>query len=385
MTKKNQTRILNEKDVRELLKNEISGGLYFIFGKENFLKLFYADEIAKKVVNKDFEDFNLRRLEGKNTSVEMLKDAVEALPMFSEHSCVLVDDFPIFSLDPQGADNLLTLLNDLPDSCCLIFLMTTIERKTRKEKDDTENAENKDDESEKTDLIPVEVIATNTVKTNIWDDILKIAESDGFAIEINKRSFNELTTLLVKGAAGRGKSIDQKTARYFVESVGDDIANLQNELDKICAFIEHDKISKKDIDIIAIKTIEARTFDMVKYLISKKNDEAFGILDTLFSQKVEPLMIMGALISPFLDMYRVKGAMLAGHHPNDVAKHFNYTRKMFALTNQTRLIRSLSINQLKVCLNILDDADALMKSRSVEPRLIIEQTMTKIANALSKK
>lgn len=385
MGKKNQTRVLNEKDVRSLLKDEKSGGLYFIFGNESFLKNFYANEIAKKAVSKDFEDFNLHRLDGKNTSVEMLKEAVEALPMLSEYTCVLVDDFPIFGMDQQSADNLLAVLSDVPPSCYLIFLMSTIERKTKKLKKDTEKTENEVSEgnkNEKTDSKPDEALSTDTVKPTIWDDILAIAQSDGFAIEINKRSFNELTALLIKGASVRGKTIEQRTARYLLESVGDDIANLQNELDKICAFVKHDKITEKDIDLIAVKTVEARIYDMAKHLTTKNSDEAFSVLDTLISQSVEPTLIMGTLIAPFVDMYRVKSAMLAGRRPDDVANYYNYSNKLFRLTNQTRLIRNLSINQLDVCLNILNDADIAIKGRSIEPRLIIEQTMTRIAKAI---
>lgn len=383
MNKKNQGRILNEKDVRSLLKEEKSGGLYFIFGNENFLKIFYADEIAKKAVGKDFEDFNLHRLDGENTTIQMLKDAVEALPMLSDYTCVLVDDFPIFGMDSQEADNLMAVLSDVPPSCYLIFLMTSIEKKVKKAKKDTEKTQDEGNESEKTDSNQGEALSTVTVKPAIWDDILAIAQSNGFAIEINKRSLSELITLLMKGAAGRGKTIDEKTARYFVESVGDDIANLQNELDKICAFVKHDRITEKDIDLIAVKTVEARIYDMAKHLIAKNNDEAFGILDTLISQKVEPILVMGTLISPFVDMYRVKAAILAGHRPDDIAKYYNYTKKMFVFGNMTRLIRNLSINQLDICLNVLNDADAAIKSWSLEPRLIIEETMTRIANVMS--
>ena len=382
MAKKSPGKILKEKDVRNLLKSDESGGLHFIFGNENFLKLFYADEIAKKAVAEDFEDFNLHRFDGKHTSVEMLKNAVEALPMFSEYSCVLVDDLPIFDLSPQDAENLKVVLSDVPQTCCLIILMTTIVREGRATKKVSEKTKNKGDNTAtgpETDLL------TDRTKTNIWDDILAIAKSSGFAIEINKRSFNDLTAMLIKGAAGRGKTIDSRTARYLVESVGDDIANLQNELDKICAFVKHDKITEQDINLIAVKTVEARIFDMAKHLIAKNSDGAFGILDTLISQRVEPVLIMGTLISPFVDMYRVKIATLSGRRPEDVAKHFNYRNKEFRLTNQTKLIGNLSIKQLGVCLDILNDADTAIKSRSLEPKVIIEQAMARIANVISKK
>lgn len=139
MIKKGSARIIGEKDIRSLLKNEKLDGLYFIFGDESFLKLYYADEIAKKAVSKDFEDFNMHRLDGKNTSVEMIKNAVEALPMLSEYSCVLVDDLAIYDLNPQDAENLLAVLSDVPQSCCLILLMSTIIKKAEEQRKNLKN------------------------------------------------------------------------------------------------------------------------------------------------------------------------------------------------------------------------------------------------------
>ncbi|NLX92921.1 MAG: hypothetical protein GXZ02_03490 [Clostridiales bacterium] len=382
MIKKGSARIIGEKDIRSLLKNEKLDGLYFIFGDESFLKLYYADEIAKKAVSKDFEDFNMHRLDGKNTSVEMIKNAVEALPMLSEYSCVLVDDLAIYDLNPQDAENLLAVLSDVPQSCCLILLMSTIIKKSGRTKKEPEKQGAEGDESGNADSSVDEEIVTEKAKTNIWDDILAIAKSSGFAIEMSRRSFKDLTIMLMKGAAKRGKTIDERTASYFVENVGNDMANLQNELDKVCAFIKNDKISSKDIDLIAVKTVEARVFDMAERLITKNSDEAFGILDTMIAQKIEPVLIMGALIFPFVDMYRIKTANRAGHRAEDLAKYFNY-KSSYRLTKQVRIVGSLSINQLRVCLDILNDADTLIKSRSIEPRLIIEQTMTRIAHVMS--
>lgn len=383
MVKKSPEKILAEKDIRNLLKNKEAGGLYFVYGDESYLKLYYADAIAKRAVSKDFEDFNMHRLDGKNTTVEMIKNAVEALPMLSEYSCVLVDDLAIYDLSPQDAENLLSVLSDVPQSCCLILLMSTITKKSGRAKKEPEKSDSEGGESGNTNSSADEDLVTEKAKTNIWDDILAIAKSNGFAIEMNRRSFNDLAAMLVKGAAKRGKILDERTASYFVESVGNDIANLQNELEKVCAFTSKDKITEKDIDLIAVKTVEADIFDMAQYLVSKNSEQAFDILDTLISQKVEPVLIMGTLIFPFVDMYRIKAAIRSGHRSEDLVNYFNY-KSTYRLTKQVRLVGSLSIDQLTVCLDILNDADTAIKSRSIEARLIIEQTMTRIAHVISK-
>jgi DNA polymerase-3 subunit delta len=384
MGKNSKANKINETGAKELIKNGKVGGFYFIYGDENYLKLYYAEQFAKKAVGKDFEDFNMHRLDGKNTSVETIKDAVESLPMLSEHSCVFVYDLPIYDLKQEDAENLLTVLSDVPDSCCLILLMENIVKKGRGNKNTPEKPKEKSGEHDNSDSDDTVEGKEESVKTNIWEDILTIAQNNGFAIELKRRNINELTNMLTKGASFRGKKIEERTARYFVENVGNDIANLQNELDKICAFVNHEKITEKDIDLIAVKTVEARVFDMAESLIDKNSDIAYGILDTLISQRVEPVLIMGTLIFPFVDMYRVKVALIAGHRPDDVAKYFNY-KSTFRLTKQAKPVGKFTMNQLDVCLDILNDADSSIKSRSIDQKLIIEQTMTRIVNTLSKK
>jgi len=368
--------IYNEENLKLLLAQEFKGGLYFIYGKDNFLKVYYANEIAKKAVGSSFEEFNLHRFDGFKVTVDEIGNAVESVPMFSEGTCVLINDLDIFHMDATNIEKIMTIVNDVPDTCALILLMDTIEKgdsKQDKTKDKTESNENDGGESESEERKDAK---------KVWDDILSVALSQGYAIELNGRSSVELVKLIMAGSKKRGHKIDEKTARYFIESIGFDIANLQSELDKVCSYANGDLITYKEIDSVSVKTIEANVFHMATHLIEKRPDEAFQILDTLIVQKVEPILIMGTLISPFIDMYRAKLAIMAGQNPKNAAKYFEYTNKEFRLTNQIARVNKLSVNKLGKCLDILNEADIQLKSRAINPKLIIEKTMAKIMLAV---
>ena len=90
----------NAEDIaKEMLKNGVKGGFYFIHGDENFIKVHYAKAIAERNIAPDFMDFNLRRFDGATLTMESLKDAVEAVPLFSEYTAVLVHDLNISKMD----------------------------------------------------------------------------------------------------------------------------------------------------------------------------------------------------------------------------------------------------------------------------------------------
>jgi len=370
MDKKLLEKVAKEKQIVSAIKSGNLGGLYFIFGNENQLKLHYANEIAKKSVDENFADFNLRKYDGTTVSIETLKDAVEALPVFGKGTCVLISDLPINNLKKIDYENLKSVLGNIPKTCSFILLMDTVEKKKSKDKENGQADESKNQGE------------TSEKKIDAWDEILEIAIKDGLAIELNNRPAASLAGQLVRKAADKGYALDENTAFYLVESVGSDIANLNSELDKLCGYVKGFIITVNDIDAVAVKTIEARTYDMIDSLIAGNSRSAYQILDILFAQKVEPLMIVGALIYPFMDMYRVKTAVQSGCRPDDLACYFPCYDSKNRLNNAAGNVRKLSLFQICRCLDLLDDADVKLKTSAIEKRTVIEQTMTGIMFAL---
>ena len=151
-----------------------------------------------------------------------------------------------------------------------------------------------------------------------------------------------------------------------------------NELDKLCAYKRDGEILKEHIDTVVVKNVQARVFDLTKALTVGNCDLAMDILDTLIAMKEEPVNILGALVTPYVDMYRAKIYVIGGLRAEDAAKDFNYKNKEFRLTNAARSTSKYSIAQLRKFLDVLNDADRLLKSTSVGGRLVLEQTITKL-------
>ncbi|MGI6248591.1 MAG: DNA polymerase III subunit delta [Acutalibacteraceae bacterium] len=375
----------NAEDIaKEMLKNGVKGGFYFIHGDENFLKVHYAKAIAERNIAPDFMDFNLRWFDGATLTMESLKDAVEAVPLFSEYTAVLVHDLNISKMDSADAENLITILEDIPESCVVVFLMSTVTASGKSGEKNSKSAESSaDGEKEKSEATAEKEEETpDEKKINYWKKVEALAKEKGASLQFMSKSQDGLVALVRSGAKKRNCSIDYASARYLIECVGQDIANLQTELDKVCSFSPDSVITMAHIDSVTTKTLQARAFDMAGYLTSGKPDEAFKTLDSLLVQKNEPLMILGALVAHFTDIYRTKLAMESGKKYTALTEHFNYKNAGFRLKKAAEVSAKLTVAQISACLDSLNEADEMLKRLSFDERskgkFALEKTLSSI-------
>ena len=335
---------INEAGLKEKLR-ENPVGVYLIYGEEAYLKKAYTDKIVAKTVDGAFADFNFHVFEGKESTLSDIYESAVSVPMMAETKCVLVKDFPLDTLDDSSFEQLETVIADAPDDCALIFAMITHEPKGAK-----------------------------------WNKIVKLFEKNAYTVKLDKKTAVELAKTVESGAKKRGKAFEKGVSSYFVTCVGSDLNLLLNELEKVCAYAEGD-IKKSDVDAVCTKSLDAKVFDMIRDLTGGKTDSAFKKLNILFEQREDEFQILGALIAQYSDIYRAKAAVKSGERAESVAKYYNYAGREFRLTNAARNGSSMSFEGISDCIDVLIEADTAMKSSSVNNKLILEETLIKLARA----
>ena len=129
-------------------------------------------------------------------------------------------------------------------------------------------------------------------------------------------------------------------------------------------------------------TLDADTFDMVKLLTSGQADKAQQKLKTLLALQNEPIMITGALISNYLDLYRV----LLGRRSRRASAMW---AKGLWLQGQLELppqfYRKTALRfkraQLEDCLHILQRLDTDLKSSKLDADLLMQKALCELALA----
>lgn len=335
---------IGEQQLRKQIKENSFENAYLIYGEESYLKEYYVSQMREKIVDKTFESFNYHFFDGKDISLdEILKDA-QMLPMMSEYNLVVARDYPV---DKTQSDIKLLeeYLSDCPDTTVFILWYDSLEP---------------------------------DVKSAKFKKLIKAFDSAGAVVNMQKRSESDVARLLVSGAKKRGAVLDIDNAKYLISVSGNDMKNLLNELDKLSYFVKDGEITKDIIDNMATKCLQARIYDLSKFVVSGNSDKAYEVLDTLFAMKEEPVIILSAISSVYVDMYRVKCAKTAGFTYDDVAKHYNYRGREFALRNASRDCANLSEKQLTSSLDAITNTDIKMKSTAVDKKLLIEELIIKL-------
>lgn len=335
---------LNEQGIKEQIKTSSFSNAYLIYGEESYLKDFYISQIIKKVIDPAFDSFNLHRFEGKDTSLDdIIKDA-QMLPMMSEYNLVYVRDYPV-----EKSKNDMALikefLDDVPDTTIFILCYDSL--------------------------------AVDT-KSAAFRKLITYFDNTGAVINMEKRSEREVAKLLVSGAKRRKATLSLDDAQYLISVSGNDMTVLLNELDKLCGFVQGGVITKEIIDNMATKCLQAKIYDLSKAVVSGNSQLAYNVLDGLFYMKEDPVRISSIIIGVYVDMYRVKCAKTAGQSYSDVAKHFNYKNREFALRNASRDCAEMSEQQLRASLDVIAETDVKLKSTAIDKRLLLEELVVKL-------
>ncbi len=342
--------LFNEDTLKKQIKSGDFSRVYIIYGSEGYLKQYYADLICKKSVGKDFEDFNLKKLEGRDTSLNEIYDCISAFPMMSEYTCTLVKDYPLteFVNDQNKInDEFNSVITDIPESSILVFWMDTVEVDEKNKK---------------------------------WTSLIKLFDSVGVCAKIEKRTRSALEKLLVSSAAKKDCTLSRENAGYIITLVGEDMATLQNELNKVCAFANSGEITREHIDKTVIISVEAKVFQLSRMIVRGEADNAFENLNNLFKLREEPIAILAVLSKAFIDMYRVKAIKETGTSYSKLAEDFpaSYRGRGFILDNAANDSKSYSVTQLQNALDILSDADRRMKSTAEDNKTILEELILRL-------
>lgn len=331
------------------LKKNIASGqflpVYILFGDDGYLKKNYADKISKKIADPD-DIFAFSKFTA-DCDLQDVYDAVMQLPITTDKKCVLLEDYDFEHCAKSDLDKLCDLLADTPDTAVLILRFESVDIDVKK-------------------------------STKFKRLVSSAEKSGGMAVQLNHRTSAELVKMLCDGASKRGCRMDTGVARYLIETAGEDINLLRNELSKLCFFVGEGNITKETVDKVCIKTVEASIFNLSKHILACDVQGALSTLDELLFMRIEPMAILYTVSGIYIDMFRVYSAKSAGKTVKDVSEAFAYKNKAFLLDKAANNLRKFDFKKLNLSLEALMEADNRLKSFGADERIILEQLLIRL-------
>ncbi len=319
--------------------------VYILFGDDGYLKKNYADKIGKKIAEPD-DVFNYCRFP-QNIDLQEVYDAVMQLPFMGDKKFVELCDYDFEHCSKTDFDKLINLISEVPDSAVFVLRFASLE--------------------------------VDSKKSSKFKKIVTAAEkNNGMAVKLDHRKMPELVKMLTDGAAKRGCKMDSAAARYLVETAGDDINLLSNELTKLCAYAKETPITKETVDKVSVKTVEASIYNLSKFILACNTGEALSCLDELFFMRIEPIIILATVSSVYVDMLRLYAAKDEGIRIAEVAEKFGYKGREFVLEKSLQTLKKFDFKKLSLSLEAITEADRILKSFGADSRIVLEQLIIKL-------
>ena len=110
------------------IKDRTFKPVYLLFGEEAFLKKSYKSRLREALTGGDTMNYNY--FEGKGMNVNEIIGLADTMPFFAEKRLVLMEDSGFFKGGP-GADELTEYMGGIPESTCLVFVESEVDKRSR--------------------------------------------------------------------------------------------------------------------------------------------------------------------------------------------------------------------------------------------------------------
>lgn len=328
-----------------VLSNKLAN-LYFLYGDEKYLITHSENAIVKRIVGDKTCDFDFLVMNGEQIDTDKLSVYLDTYPVISKKKCVVIRDINIEILNAEDISDFMNAINDIPEFSTLIISQTSIE--------------------------------FDSIKSSKWKNFIFEFSKIGTVVEFSLKDCAKPQDQIILWAKQNGKKITFKLADMMVRRCGRNLNNLKNETDKLCCFEDSENIKESSVLSIVTESTDSNVFSVCKSLLWGNYSEMYKKLDILFDNNENPIIILSAISSNYIDMFRVKAAIESGQDPYIITKYFDYKKKEFKIGVAVENSRKMNMSQIKDSICVLIEADKKLKSSSLDPKVIINFYITKL-------
>ena len=268
------------KRLNDDIKNKTFKTCYLLFGTERYLVTEYRSMLRKALLD-GADDINFNAFEGKATDFNEVMSIGSTLPFFADHRVIQLDGTGLFKAAGDVGKQLATWIRELPETTTVIFSETEVD------------------------------------KRNV---LYKAVSETGTAVEMNGLDEKDLRMFVAKRLKKNGRDIREKDVAYLLESVGYDMQNICNELEKLIAYtMGREEVTAADIDAVCIHRISGRIFDLTDAVAEGRMDDAIKHYSTMIKLREKPAAILSRLETHFNNLLLTKDLASHGRNAYEVA------------------------------------------------------------------
>lgn len=321
------------KMLAEDIKNGSFKSSYLLYGEEAYLRTQYKNRLKNALADPS-DTMNFSRFEGKGIDPAEIISLAETLPFFAERRLILIEDSGFFK---NKCDELADYLPNMPDTTCLLFVETEVDKRNR---------------------------------------LYKAVQKYGRVTEFQLQDERTLMKWILGTLKKENKKITESTLQLFLERTGSDMENIHMELEKLLSYtIGREVITSEDVEEICTMQTTGQIFEMIRAIAEKKQRLALDLYYDLLALKEPPMRILFLIARQFNQLLLVKSLTAKGMDRASVASKAQVAP--FIAGRLMTQARSFTMQQLRNAVQDCVDAEEAVKTGRITDVLSVEILIVK--------
>ena len=201
--------------------------------------------------------------------------------------------------------------------------------------------------------------------------VTKLMKQKALLLEAKPLEGNDLVVWVKSTVALERKTMTNEAIARLIETVGQDLVQLQSEIHKMATYIgEGTEITKEDVELLMTRTLEQDAFQLLNAYLRGDTTTALTVYHDLLRQKEEPIMLTALLASQIRLMSNVRYLQKKGYHAQAIAKQLKVNPYRVKLIVESR--QKIGEERLLETLHRLAGADYKLKTSSGRRERILE-------------
>lgn len=300
--------------------------LYLLKGEENFIMEEMVCKLVEKVVGEDLKSFNLNTEYGGEVDMENFISTANSFPFLSERRILVLRELEKI----KGKWKQLLDYSRTPvPSTVVIYIFNTLDDAGRRIRPPRDYS-----------------ALENAVRAN------------GKIIQFDRLSDSDLELYVQRKAVKAGLKMKRGVAGALIYSVGNNLFNIQNELDKLSLIYEGKEIGKSELARVIGNYRLNAVYDLIDSTGVDMGNKPLELLSSIITTGAErPTVVVYLLIRHFLVLLKIKAGYKFGGY-----RYEKLTRKA----------DHLGTRKIMIWLENLRVAEIMMKSVSFPEALLLD-------------
>jgi len=328
------------KELKVQLKSKDFSSLYLFTGEEKYLIDVYLNRFINLIFEGQDKMMNLDEFSQDSCNIDKIESSLETLPFFATKRVVVLKNLDLFNAKNKAKnERITTMIKQLSDSTICFIVEDKIDKRSKLYK---------------------------TIKEK------GVISVFGFLTE------KELVQYVARELNKSKIKISAYDAKYLIETVGYELRSISKEVSKLIDYVGNNEVAtKKDIDDVCTKHLEAKIFELVDAVGSKNREKALFLYKDMIALKEPTTRILFMISRQMTLIYETKLMNLKRLGSSQIAKELKVPE--FVVRKLDMQGKHFSSNGIKETIKELVELEYGFKSGRINLETGIELMILKLA------